>query len=379
MAAAKSKDFPSVLAFNGKLRPTEGLMYGCRWEDKDKILDPREKNRSFLAPVEVHDITVRGTMGVAKKSAKSDQPGADLDLKNANIQRVDSAHLPQSCDSLVLTYGLVVLPRAGLPHACDIPSFTGKCETLHKLYREKKGYERLAQLYAGQILSRAPLWRNGYASAVHLHVTEKGKELEEGKDYEPLASYEDHINPQQSNDLIRTVTGQDALAQRLAQTFGADEAFESALLTITCIAQILPGAEIYPSEEFIQKMGSAKKGDKGKTLATHDVIWQDRKLRQAVMHPQKIGNALRQIDSWYPEAETLGPIAVEPLGASQKYYRAFRSGKDGGASFESLLKTMDHIITLAEKGEPDGDLDFFMACTIRGGVQGTAKDSKQEA
>lgn len=37
----------------------------------------------------------------------------------------------------------------------------------------------------------------------------------------------------------------------------------------------------------------------------------------AALHSQKVGNALRTIDDWYPDATelALGPIAVEPYGS----------------------------------------------------------------
>ena len=35
----------------------------------------------------------------------------------------------------------------------------------------------------------------------------------------------------------------------------------------------------------------------------------------AAIHSQKIGNAIRTIDTWYEGAEELGPIAVEPYGS----------------------------------------------------------------
>ena len=43
------------------------------------------------------------------------------------------------------------------------------------------------------------------------------------------------------------------------------------------------------------------------------------------MHSQKIGNAIRTIDTWYPDAEF--PIAIEPYGAVTTMGRAFRQPK----------------------------------------------------
>ena len=46
------------------------------------------------------------------------------------------------------------------------------------------------------------------------------------------------------------------------------------------------------------------------------------------MHSQKIDNALRTVDTWYPESTELGPIAVEPYGSVTNRGKAYRQPKD---------------------------------------------------
>ncbi len=48
----------------------------------------------------------------------------------------------------------------------------------------------------------------------------------------------------------------------------------------------------------------------------------------AAMHSQKIGNAIRTIDTWYPDFEKhKKPIAIDPYGAVTNLGRAYRQPK----------------------------------------------------
>lgn len=85
------------------------------------------------------------------------------------------------------------------------------------------------------------------------------------------------------------------------------------------------------------------------------------------MHSQKIGNALRTIDTWYPQAEELelGPIAVEPYGSVTSRGKAYRQP----AKKMDFYTLLDSWVT---KGQmPDiAQQHFVMATLIRGGVFG---------
>jgi CRISPR-associated protein Csy3 len=87
------------------------------------------------------------------------------------------------------------------------------------------------------------------------------------------------------------------------------------------------------------------------------------------MHSQKIGNALRTIDTWYPDAGgELGPIAVEPYGSVTSQGRAYRQPKDK-ADFYNLLDRW----VLHGEAPPAEQQHYVMANLIRGGVFGDAE------
>ncbi len=77
-----------------------------------------------------------------------------------------------------------------------------------------------------------------------------------------------------------------------------------AFVRVDAFVRLGQGQEVFPSQELILDKGRA---DKSKVL--YDV------QKTAAIHSQKIGNALRTIDTWYSEADKIGPIAVEPYGS----------------------------------------------------------------
>ncbi len=145
------------------------------------------------------------------------------------------------------------------------------------------------------------------------------------------------------------------------------------LLEIEANARIGKGQEVYPSEELIlDKSNSDRNGKKSKVLYQVNGV--------AGMHSQKIGNAFRTIDTWYPEyvEAKLGPIAVEPYGAVTTLGRAFRSPKekvDFYTLFDAWSAPQEKEKDSLFGGQPESVLSeeeehFVIAVLIRGGVFG---------
>ena len=87
------------------------------------------------------------------------------------------------------------------------------------------------------------------------------------------------------------------------------------------------------------------------------------------MHSQKIGNALRSIDTWYPlfddQQQTAGPIAIEPYGAVTNLGRAYRTPKEK-QDFYSFFD----VWARGQELERVEDQHYVMAVLVRGGVFG---------
>lgn len=131
-----------------------------------------------------------------------------------------------------------------------------------------------------------------------------------------------------------------------------------ALLEVVAYARVGNGQEVYPSQELILDRGD-KKGQKSKTLYSVGSV--------AAIHSQKVGNALRTIDTWYPvDGESpVGPIAVEPYGSVTTQGKAYRQPRQK-ADFYNLLDNW----VLNDRTPSDGNQHFVMATLVRGGVFG---------
>ena len=138
-------------------------------------------------------------------------------------------------------------------------------------------------------------------------------------------------------------------------------------MTIEAYALVGKAQEIYPSEELPL--------DKLKTSRKSKVLYEVK--GQAAMHSQKIGNALRTIDTWYGEESQSEqwPIAIEVYGSVTNEGCAHRTSDEGRNDFYSLF---DQYFTNQDMGSEfsDEQKHYVMAMLIRGGIFGVEKDKK---
>lgn len=102
-----------------------------------------------------------------------------------------------------------------------------------------------------------------------------------------------------------------------------------------------------------------EKDDSGKSKVLYQVDG------NAAMHSQKIGNALRTIDTCYikdKERQDVGPIAIEPYGAVTAMGQAYRRPTDE-VDFYTLFNAWASGSELNDKAK-----DYVMAVLVRGGV-----------
>lgn len=343
----------SVLAFERKLDPSDGLFSAGRWNDT--------ANGAQWPTVGIHEKSVRGTISNRLKTKDQDPAKLDASIQSPNLQTVDVATLPNDADTLRLRFTLRVLGGAGVPAACNNAAYQAKLETTLQNYKDATGFGELARRYAINLANGRFLWRNRVGTEqilVEVRQLHQG-EVRQAWTFDALSfSLRDFSVPNGAEDAIAQLAA--VIEQGLAGQ-------GHTLLEIVAYARVGDGQEIYPSQELILDKGD-KKGQKSKTLYAVD----DDKTRVAAMHSQKIGNALRTIDTWYPveDGETLGPIAVEPYGSVTNQGKAYRQPK-AKADFYSLLDGW----VLKDRAPTEGDQHFVMAIFIRGGVFG---DSDKE-
>lgn len=333
----------SVLAFERKLDVSDALMYSGSWDDR---------TADNWQPVTVREKSVRGTAShrLKSKSGKDDLLKRDMKVESPNPQVVDVANLPAGSDTLKVQFTLRVLAGVGVPSACNEAAYREKILTTVSGYIQKNGLAELAKRYAANLANGRFLWRNRIgAEQAEVQVAR----LQEGK---ATASWVFDAFSHSMLELTAPATEKESL-QKVAELIEAGlMGQEHVLLQVTAFVRIGRGQEVFPSQELILDKSA---GSKSKTL--YDVSG------VAAMHSQKIGNALRTIDTWYPEAAENGPIAVEPYGSVTTQGRAYRQPKEK-TDFYNLLDSW----VLKDK-EPDVEQQHFVIATlIRGGVFGEA-------
>ncbi|ENV43128.1 MULTISPECIES: type I-F CRISPR-associated protein Csy3 [Acinetobacter] len=335
--AKNEKAVASVLAFEKKLVPSDGYFYGTTWA-----------NRTEQSALKLIEKSVRGTISNRLKAADADPLKLDAKVENANLQIVDACALAEHQDTLKVAFTLKVLGGIEQPSACNNETFLNSYKEVAKNYIQTHGFVELAKRYALNIANARFLWRNRVGAEkieVVVKVNESDAVTFNAFDYK-LHDF-DCVDAKVQN-----------LADQIAQALKGEIPY--LLIKVEAYALVGKAQEVYPSEELVLDKG---KGDKSKILyQVNDV---------AAMHSQKIGNALRTIDTWYPDfEEQKSAIAIEPYGAVTNLGKAYRTPK-AKQDFFSLFDKY----ALGESLENIEQEHYVMAVLVRGGVFGqSSKD-----
>lgn len=332
----------TVLAFERKLDPSDAQFFSGSWDGRQTGTD--------WAPVTLNAKSVRGTISNRLKGKDQDPAKLDAAIESPNLQTVDVAALPPDADTLKVTFTLRVLGDTGTPSACNNADYQAKLLSTVKGYVDAQGFGELARRYAHNLANARFLWRNRVgAEQVEVHVSQ----LVQGQAartwiFDALSlRLRDFKAPAPVEQDLRSLAN--LIAEGLAGS-------SHVLLQVTAYARIGAAQEVFPSQELILDKGNSKKS---KTLYAIQGV--------AGIHSQKLGNALRTIDTWHPDAGVLGPIAVEPYGSVTTLGKACRKPTDK-LDFYNLLDGW----LLKDKAPPIEQQHFVIATLIRGGVFGDA-------
>ncbi|HDL7972661.1 TPA: type I-F CRISPR-associated protein Csy3 [Yersinia enterocolitica] len=325
----------SVLAFESKLACSDAIMAAGNWEERTDV--------TCWQPILVQEKAVRGTISNRLKAAiSSDSTKLDAEIQKANLQTVDVAALPFDCDTLKVSFTLRVLGDLATPSTCNDPDYQAALAAVIQGYVARQGFSELARRYATNIASGRFLWRNRVgAEQVEVRVSCGGRPWVFDGYAHGL-----HEFPPVTGDLLELSKAIEAGLQGQQYTF----------IEVQAIVRLGQGQAVYPSQELV--MGGGK-GDKSKFLFQLNQV--------AAMHSQKIGNALRTIDTWHPESAEVGAIAVEPYGSVTNRGKAYRQPREK-LDFYNLLDAW-----VLKGKEPDlAQQNYVIAMLIRGGVFGDA-------
>lgn len=340
--ATTSLKTASVLAFERKLDPSDALLSSGTWAQRDQA--------SAWQPVAVREKSVRGTISNRLKPSAADPAKLDAAIQNPNLQTVDVAALPSDADTLRVRFTLRVLAGVGVPSACNNADYQAKLRATVKGYIDQNGLGELAARYAANLANGRFLWRNRLGAEqieVRIERLQDGQAAQQWTFDALVLSLGDFTAPaQHAADLAQ-------LAQVVADGLTGPA---HVLLRVSAFVRVGHGQEVFPSQELILDRGQSRKS---KTLYTVDGV--------AGMHSQKIGNALRTIDTWYEGAAEQGPIAVEPYGSVTTQGKAYRQ-PSAKADFYTLLDSW----LIKDKVPAAEQQHFVLATLIRGGVFGDA-------
>lgn len=299
---------------------------------------------SKAIPVIIYEKSVRGTISNRLKNPEKIDPlKLDAEIEKANLQKVDSASLFEENDTLVVNWTCKVLPFDGKPNVCNNQAYQQQLLATVQGYLVEHGVGELAKRYATNIANARWLWRNRVgAESITVTVTCKINDKVDAVAFNAKTLTTKDFSYQDDN--LKKLT--DWVEQGLL-----GKAF--IILNIKAEAVMGYGQEVYPSQELVLDMGKSKSKE----------LYQIN--GKAGMHSQKVGNAIRTIDNWYPNAEF--PIAVEPYGAVTTLGTAFRQPKQK-QDFYSLF---DAWVLKGEKPSVENQ-HYVMAVLIRGGVFGAS-------
>lgn len=348
MSVATVKKLPGVLAFKRSHLVSDAEMFSRMPGGTDE-------------PIPVIRHGIRGTQNI----------NDDNFHEVSNIQITETARLAPQAEALVVRFGLSMLDIADALDSCvaaDKQAGRNMRDSVNDfIARAKKseGMKQIALRYTRNIANGRWLWRNRtIAAQIEVIVADKADTVLARFDAKALSM--SHFND--PSEAEQTVA-----AELLRQMCGTSNSG----LTITAIVRlpIAGSVEIFPSQNYVESKpkGFSRPLYKIGHPERFDELQDTRLMGFAAMRDQKIFNAIRTIDTWYPAfGETGFPIPVEPLGANLSQQEFYRPGK--ASSFE-LFKRLAEIDPNSAEGM------FCIAALDRGGVYGESdkKDKQEEA
>lgn len=342
---------PSQLSYQRSLVPTDAVF--------KTVVDGKE------VPVSV---VVKATLGTQSQYVDE---GKSIPAEG-NPQRVDAAMLPHNASMLIIEWDLAVIGGAMQPHSCDTPAWrTGLC-AFAKDFAETGGFEQLGLRYAVNIANGRWAWKNRlFASSFKVVVRQTSPVSQDIGSFDAFSLPLDGFDVKNHADRDAL----DALASKIASALAGNG---MARFSVRGELSLGSGAIVYPSQEFAEK-------DEDKS-AVKKILYSvplDGESRCAAFHEQKIGAAIRTVDTWHGgvlgddgiEIVDLGkPLVINPYAQDRDTHVVARNRGMKHNFYSLLLDAYPDFSSM----ERDAAL-FVMANLIRGGVYGMGKSEKNAA
>ena len=342
---------PNVYAVTGSINPSRFTFSQGTLQEVLALFNRKEGVSAFsrLAPVLLQkNCGYSGTISHDMKEPdfkKAVMAGnSEKNPSNPNPGTRDGAWLSPDNDTLVVKGTIKLINNFSTPAITDSVEYGDWQKSLVAKYISENGLNTLIGAYLKNLVEQRVLWRNQYGFSKRTVIGLKYEDTT--KDF-----YLTKAAGPEFDDLVETIS------KVLSETNGY------LWLEVAMCVELGAGAEVFPSQPFIDATGKKEaRGDNyGRILASIEI---DRTTHQVILSPQKIGNALRRIDSWYTEGSP-EPIAAEVYGVVPTMRTVHRT-KGKNSFYDFFGKPYESI--------PEEQRHYVMAMLIKGGVFGVKGD-----
>lgn len=344
---------PSVLSFQRCLNVTDATM--------TSIINAGQKDEKYK-DVNVIRHGIRGVQG---------QRGAK---EVSNIQMTESAKTSTDANGLSVKFSISPLDLRKAIFGCNDPSYRTSVDAFVEAIIGSESLAELSRRYARNVLNGRWLWRNRVISD-SLSVVVNWTDGE--------------VNTVGFGRMLDfdAYTAEEVKLGAAIQSVLSGESKVAFSVEGRVLFDFTGAIEVYPSQNFTsgKPKGFARplyKIDPVSVTVLRDLMNADPSnfadtltMGKAGLRDQKIGNAIRTVDTWYEEGRMdAKPIAIEPNGANLDEGKFFRANN-------GVFKLLDNIADMTAKAMStkevaDPELMFLIAILIRGGVYGEASKEK---
>jgi len=329
-------------------------------------------NGGFIeTPIRVIRHGILGTQNVTGRVAeKKDKEG---NVKNP--QRTESAKTDPGATGMVVRFSMATITLDNAIFACNNNDFRASVQGFIERFKSSSELREVCNRYARNILNGRWLWRNRILGKnITVAVTCENEQITSDATARPHQTFGDYTdNEKRLGDLLMLSLTEKPMQFVVAGVidFGMVGSFE-----------------VFPSQNYVKKPdGFARSLYKLNRISRQDLLrimsnddpntysGDIIDMGDAAIRDQKIGNAIRTIDTWYEDSNNARPIPVEPCGANIETNEIKRGGKN---SLFKLILAVDDIHPAKEGDQLNYDAAFILANLVRGFLAGKKDESSDK-
>lgn len=365
----KSIELPSIFSVQRCFIISDALMFN-HFEDETRT------------PVIVVRHGILGTQNVTK----------DTDVKNP--QRTESAKTHPDAIGLEVEFSLATILLKDAVFASNSSEFRQCVNEFISRFSNSEELSEICRRYARNILNGRWLWRNRIL-AQSLEIQVRSSEATDDPISIKIELSNLHSNAHERNPVQSPFGGYTEDEKALGDYLKNGFTKKPIQLNVHAIIKFgFKGAiEVFPSQNYVSNkpQGFARSLYKLNRIdrGTLNQITKDTNpmtyfadmidMGQAALRDQKVGNAIRTIDTWYEKDKESSPIPVEPKGANIET-NSFKRERN------NLFELLQKINTLSPtpspstdtQKKPNEDAMFVLANIIRGFLAGEKEENTRK-